>query len=108
MEQTRNVDLFMLTFKCDLDHGRSDLDAALCTLSHYGDHLCQVMFKTFQFKTYETDTRMLRTDEQTGGQTKVIPIIPSPLRGRGLKLWKVVCLVHVTVHRTIIEYENLQ
>jgi hypothetical protein len=44
-----------LTYKCDLEFGRSN---PLCTSSHYGDHLCQVIFKKFQlFKIYEANTK---------------------------------------------------
>jgi hypothetical protein len=36
-----------LTFTCDLDLGGSNQIIALCTSSHYGDYLCQVILKKF-------------------------------------------------------------
>ena len=55
MQQTKNVDYQYLTLnlKCDLDLGGSDLIVALCTSSHNGYYLCQVILNTFkQFKNY--------------------------------------------------------
>jgi hypothetical protein len=55
-----------LTLKCDLDIGDSNPIIALCILSHYGDHLCQVISKFFQgLKSYGADTKVLRTDGRT-------------------------------------------
>ena len=47
----------------------------------YADYLCQVISKSFQLnKSYWADMKVLRTD----WQMEAIPIIPSPLCGRGL------------------------
>jgi hypothetical protein len=44
-------------------------------LSHYGDHLCQVISKTFQgLKSYGADTKVLQTDELTDGGHSYNPL----------------------------------
>jgi hypothetical protein len=53
------------------------LVVALCTSFHNGNHLCQVIL----VKCYGVDTSILLTDRQM----ESIPIIPSPLRVKGLK-----------------------
>jgi hypothetical protein len=75
MERTRNVDFLLLnehfqhlTLKCDLDLGGSNPIIALCILSYYVDHLCQVISKDFQgLKSYGADNKVLWTNGLTDG-----------------------------------------
>jgi hypothetical protein len=54
MERTRNEDFY--TFNLDLLNSNKII--ALCSSSHYGDHLCQVISKTSErFKSYGADMK---------------------------------------------------
>jgi hypothetical protein len=65
-----------LTLKCDLYLGGSNPIIALCILSHYGDHLCQVISKNFQRLKVMEQTRKCygRTDWQTDGGHSYNPL----------------------------------
>jgi hypothetical protein len=67
-----------MTLSCDIGLRGSDPIIALCTSSHTDDHLSQVISKTFH--------SLKKLWSGHGRKTEAIPVIPSPLCRRGLKM----------------------